>query len=193
MPSKRKGDSQVRTRAESKRQRKQVHSQPAAPPMPAVNQDLPAGGNQPATINPQPPQPAMPVPIQPPQAAAILQQQLLVVGNTPQPALGLQPVVQPALGQQQVVSAPQPLPALPLPAYMQGELDPLPIATYKDYEIFISDVTKDKIWNGQYVELALLLKQNFASVQSVAGTLAVIDNQLSIKPATSKIKQPIKN
>ena len=107
------------------------------------------------------------------------------------PALGQQPVVQPALDQQQVVSAPQPLPALPLPAYTQGELDPLPIGTYNDYEIFISDVTKDKIWNGQYVQLVLLLKQNFASVQSVAGTLAVKDNQLSIKPATSKIKQPI--
>ena len=53
------------------------------------------------------------------------------------------------------------------------------------------EVTRNKIWNGEYVELALLLKQNFSSTQSVSGTLAIIDNQLSIKPATSKIKQPI--
>ena len=39
--------------------------------------------------------------------------------------------------------------------------------------------------------MALLLKQNFSSTQSVSGTLAIIDNQLSIKPATSKFKQPI--
>ena len=35
------------------------------------------------------------------------------------------------------------------------------------------------------------LKQNFSSTQSISGTLAIIDNQLSVKPATSKIKQPI--
>ena len=55
---------------------------------------------------------------------------------------------------------------------MQGESDPLRIVTYNDYDIFISDVTKSKIWNGQYIKLALLLKQNFSAVQSVAGTLA---------------------
>ena len=74
---------------------------------------------------------------------------------------------------QPVVRAPQPLqlPALGA-SFMQGESDPLPIVTYNDNDIFISEVTKSKIWDGQYIELALLLKQNFSAAQSVAGTLA---------------------
>ena len=76
-------------------------------------------------------------------------------------------------------------------SYQSGEADPIPLLTYNDHDIFISVVTRNKIWNGEYGELALLLKQNFLFTQSVSGTLAIIDNQLSINPATSKIKQPI--
>lgn len=158
----------MKTRAGSKRQRssRQIQTQTAS-------------SLQPAAID-----------LEPQQSAAIQHQPLPVVSQAaqPLPAVGQQLVT----AQQPVVCAPQPLLALQqVPAYMQGEPDPLPIATYNDHEVFISEVTKNKIWDGQYVELALLLKQNFSAVQSVAGTLAVIDNQLSIKPATSKIKQPI--
>ena len=69
-----------------------------------------------------------------------------------------------------------------------SEDDPIPLLTYNVHDIFISD--KQNL-NGGYVEFALLLEQNFSSTRSVSGTLAIINNQLSIKPATSKIKQPI--
>ena len=76
-------------------------------------------------------------------------------------------------------------------SYQSGEADLIPLLTYNDHDICISEVTRNKIWNGEYGELALLLKQNFSYTQSVSGTLAIIENQLSIKPATSNIKQPI--
>ena len=72
-----------------------------------------------------------------------------------------------------------------------GESDPLPLITYNDIDVFISDSMKQKIWNNEYIDLALLLKQNFSPNSDCSGTLTVVNNQLTIKTANPKIKVPI--
>ena len=46
-----------------------------------------------------------------------------------------------------------------------GESDPLPLITYNYIDVFISDSMKQKIWNNEYIDLALLLKQNSVRIQ----------------------------
>ena len=70
-----------------------------------------------------------------------------------------------------------------------GELDPLPMCTYNDFDIFISENTRQKIWNLEYVDMALLLKQNYCPSYDTQGTLTVNNNQLSIKAGTPRIKE----
>lgn len=76
----------------------------------------------------------------------------------------------------------------------QGEHneDPILIPTYADQDIFVNEGTKNKIWNGKYIDLALLLRQNFChSATTTSGTLTVVNNQLTIKQSGTKIKVPI--
>lgn len=70
---------------------------------------------------------------------------------------------------------------------LEGE-DPLPVLTFNDIDIFVSDATKEKIWNSQYIELALLLKENFTPNIENSGSLVVVNNQLTLKPYSSKVK-----
>ena len=145
--------------------------------------------NQPSVVS----QPSFPQPVyvNPPQAPLGFAKQPWLPQTVSQPIHTVVCVPQPLPNQAQALASGT-LPVLPQSAsYQSGEADPIPLLTYNDHDIFISEVTRNKIWNGEYVELALLLKQNFSSTQSVSGILAIIDNQLSIKPATSKIKQPI--
>ena len=145
--------------------------------------------NQPSVVS----QPSFPQPVyvNPPQAPLGFANQPWLPQTVSQPVHTVVCVPQPLPNQAQALASGT-LPVLPQSAsYQSGEADPIPLLTYNDHDIFISEVTRNKIWNGEYVKLALLLKQNFSSTQSVSGTLAIIDNQLSIKPATSKIKQPI--
>ena len=81
-----------------------------------------------------------------------------------------------------------------LPTQIQGEHfeDPIPIATYADQGIFVNEATKNKIWNGEYIDLAVLLRQNFCpSATDNSGTLTVVNNQITIKQSGTKIKVPI--
>ena len=55
-----------------------------------------------------------------------------------------------------------------------GESDPLQLITYNDTDVFIYDSMKQKIWNNEYVDLALLLKQNFSPNSDCSGTPTVI-------------------
>ena len=145
--------------------------------------------NQPSVVS----QPSFPQPVyvNPPQAPLGFANQPWLPQTVSQPVHTVVCVAQSLPNQAQALASGT-LPVLPQSvSYQSGEADPIPLFTYNDHDIFISEVTRNKIWNGEYVELALLLKQNFSSTQCVSGTLAIIDNQLSIKPATSKIKQPI--
>ena len=77
---------------------------------------------------------------------------------------------------------------------IQGEHfeDPIPIATYADQDIFVNEATKNKIWNGEYIDLAVLLRQNLCpSATDNSGTLTVVNNQITIKQSGTKIKVPI--
>lgn len=75
----------------------------------------------------------------------------------------------------------------------QGEPDPMLHYTYNEQDIFIPDNIKNKIWNGEYVNLATLLKQNFtqSAYNDMSGTLAIVNNQITIKQAPTKIRVPI--
>ena len=81
-----------------------------------------------------------------------------------------------------------------LPTQIQGEHfeDPIPMATYADQDIFVNEATKNKIWNGEYIDLAVLLRQNFCpSATNNSGTLTVVNNQITIKQPGTKIKVPV--
>ncbi|MCG7867876.1 MAG: hypothetical protein JAY74_16150 [Candidatus Thiodiazotropha taylori] len=75
----------------------------------------------------------------------------------------------------------------------QGEQDPMLHYSYNEQDIFIPDSIKNKIWNGEYVNLATLLKQNFtqSAYNDMSGTLAIINNQITIKQTPTKIRVPI--
>ena len=81
-----------------------------------------------------------------------------------------------------------------LPTQIQGENfeDPIPVATYADQDIFVNEATNNKIWNGEYIDLAVLLRQNFCpSASDISGTLTVANIQITIKQSGTKIKVPI--
>jgi len=70
-----------------------------------------------------------------------------------------------------------------------GDNDPLLMLNANEIDIFVSNQIKEKIWNGQFVDLALLLKGNVqtqSQEQQVQFCLAT--NQFTIKPQ-SKIKK----
>ena len=73
----------------------------------------------------------------------------------------------------------------------ESDYDPLPICTFNDLDIFITDASKQKIWNSEYIDLALLLRQNFCPNTDTMGTLTVVNNQLTVKTGAPKIKVPI--
>lgn len=75
----------------------------------------------------------------------------------------------------------------------EGEQDPMLHYSYHEQDIFIPDNIKNKIWNGEYVNLATLLKQNFtqSAYNDMSGTLAIVNNQITIKQAPTRIKVPI--
>lgn len=73
----------------------------------------------------------------------------------------------------------------------ESDYDPLPICTFNDLDIFITDSSKQKIWNSEYIDLALLLRQNFCPNTDTVGTLTVVNNQLTVKTGAPKIKVPI--
>ena len=56
---------------------------------------------------------------------------------------------------------------------------------------FITDASKQKIWNSEYIDLPLLLRQNFCPNTDTMGTLTVVNNQLTVKTGAPKIKVPI--
>jgi hypothetical protein len=41
--------------------------------------------------------------------------------------------------------------------------DPLLIPSFTETDVFISQTLKEKVWNFEYVDLALFLRQNFES------------------------------
>ena len=73
----------------------------------------------------------------------------------------------------------------------ESDNDPLPFCTFNDLDIFITDTSKQKIWNSEYIDLALLLRQNFCPNTDTMGTLTVVNNQLTVKTGAPKIKVPI--
>ena len=70
----------------------------------------------------------------------------------------------------------------------ESDYDPLPILTFNDLDIFITDASKQKIWNSEYIDLALLLRQNFCPNTDTMGTLTVVNNQLTVKTGAPKIQ-----
>ena len=81
-----------------------------------------------------------------------------------------------------------------LQTQIQGEHfeAPIPIATYADQDNFLNEATKNNIWNGEYTDLAVLLRQNLCpSATDNSGTLTVVNNQITIKQSGTKIKVPI--
>ena len=71
----------------------------------------------------------------------------------------------------------------PIIEQLRGEhyQDPIPIPTYAEQDIFVNDGIKNKIWNGEYIDMALLLLPNFCqSATNTSSTLTVVDNQLTI-------------
>ena len=73
----------------------------------------------------------------------------------------------------------------------ESDYDPLPICTFNYLDIFITDASKQKIWNSEYIDLALLLRQNFCPNTDTMRTLTVVNNQLTVKTGAPKIKVPI--
>ena len=73
----------------------------------------------------------------------------------------------------------------------ESDYDPLPFCTFNDLDIFITDTSKQKIWNSEYIDLALLLRQNFCPNTDTMGTLTVVNNQLTVKIGAPRIKVPI--
>ena len=77
------------------------------------------------------------------------------------------------------------------PANDESDYDTLPISTFNDLDIFITDASKQKIWNSEYIDLALLLRKNLCPNTDTMGTLTVVNNQLTVKTRAPKIKMPI--
>lgn len=69
--------------------------------------------------------------------------------------------------------------------------DPLPFVTFNDLDIFITQENKLKIWNGEFVDLTTLLKQNFVATcpGNLSGPLTMQNNNLYVQTAQKKIKQ----
>ena len=108
--------------------------------------------NQPSVVS----QPSFPQPVyvNPPQAPLGFANQPWLPQTVSQPVHTVVCVPQPLLNQAQALASGT-LPVLPQSAsYQSGEADPIPLLTYNDHDIFISEVTRNKIWNGEYVELA---------------------------------------
>lgn len=58
-----------------------------------------------------------------------------------------------------------------------------------EYDIFIPQTLKDKIWNFEYIDLSLLLKQNVVSnLNDNHNTLQIIDGKIIVQPKSKKIK-----
>ena len=68
-------------------------------------------------------------------------------------------------------------------------IDPLPSVTLNDIDIFVDHETKIKIWNGEYIDLTNLLKQNFIVDQNPSGPLALQNRLLVVQTTKKKIKQ----
>ena len=69
------------------------------------------------------------------------------------------------------------------------QVDPLPFPTFNDTDIFISQENKNKIWNGEYIDFTLLLKQNFIVDHNPTGPIGVQNSQLVLQSAQKRIKQ----
>ena len=104
--------------------------------------------NQPSMVS----QPSFPRPVygNPPQAPLGFASQPWLPQTVSQPVPTVVCVPQPLPNQAQALASGT-LPVLPQSAgYQSGEADPIPLLTYNDHDIFISEVTRNKIWNGEY-------------------------------------------
>jgi hypothetical protein len=67
--------------------------------------------------------------------------------------------------------------------------DPLLIPSFTETDVFISQTLKEKVWNFEYVDLALFLRQNFESdVGQKPCSLEVLDGKLVLQQRVKKIK-----
>jgi len=89
-----------------------------------------------------------------------------------------------------------PLPQQPIQVPL-GELDnveifdkPVLVPDYNECDIFISNGTKDKIWNFDYIDLALLHKANFNNQQDQQSVISVDNGRLVLQ--SQKLKGKIK-
>ena len=182
-------EEQIQDVRQRRRRNRQENPAPVniAPP-----QQLPVNLNRepPAQLPAQPPAEQQPVPVhnQPvlPAANLPIQQNLPVQPLEPPPP----PMIQAPLA---VVNAPGP--------QNNGEIitnDPILIPNQYECDVYVSQALKDKIWNREYIDLALLLYQNFMSqvdkpqgvvgYDSVNGTLVVQSNKNSKVKAIKNIE-----
>ena len=69
--------------------------------------------------------------------------------------------------------------------------DPLPICTFNNLDIFISEASKQKNWNLEYIDLAHLLCQNYCPNTESMGTFTIVDNNLPVKTGSPKFRVPL--
>ena len=166
--------------------------------------------NRAVNANPEPPQRRNARPVQPLQQPDVRAVQQPLVPPAPEihvqqqaapPAPIQQPVVPPVAFQQPAV-----LPATTAVGVqatqgnvisldvnnvtLQEENEPLLIPGFSnETDVFISQTLKDKVWNFEYVDLALFLRQNFESnVGQKSSNLEVIDGKLVLQQKNKKIK-----
>jgi hypothetical protein len=67
--------------------------------------------------------------------------------------------------------------------------DPLPIPSFTETDVFISQTLKERVWNFEYVDLALFLRQHFENgVGQKPCSLEVLDGKLVLQQRVKKIK-----
>jgi hypothetical protein len=63
--------------------------------------------------------------------------------------------------------------------------DPFLFTCNNETDIFISKSTKDKIWNLEYTDFSLLLRQNFNCQSEKHNFLSLADGKLVMHPTTT--------
>ena len=67
--------------------------------------------------------------------------------------------------------------------------DPLPISSFTETDVFISQTLKERVWNFEYVDLALFLRQHFENgVGQKPCSLEVLDGKLVLQQRVKKDK-----
>ena len=66
--------------------------------------------------------------------------------------------------------------------------DPMLFTCNNVTDIFISKSTKDKIWNLEYTDLSLLLRQNFNCESGKHNFLSLADSKLVMHPTNKPLK-----